>query len=319
MKLIPVIQKGIEWVKQHKEGFIALGHGIRDVVIRAYDAMKPALHAAGDLFHTVAGFVSDHRKGLEQLAKVIGTVVVVSFKIIGTYIRVSLEAFRALVSAVDWVAKHFNTFKTTVVDVFQGLRKIVVTGVRFIVDVFLSMAGTIIHAAASAFGWVPGLGGKLKTARDQFDTFKQKVDDTLSAAAGSARSHHINVVADTRTASNALDNFSAWFTGTYIPNLQAAAHVSVTATTNYGGVPIIPGSNQPPHHAAGTNYAPGGWSWVGERGPELVNLPRGSKVLDANRSKQLASSSGDTYHIHEATNAAAVAVEVSRRQYMKSL
>jgi hypothetical protein len=31
--------------------------------------------------------------------------------------------------------------------------------------------------------------------------------------------------------------------------------------------------------ASGTNFAPGGLSLVGERGPELVNLPRGSQVL----------------------------------------
>lgn len=30
--------------------------------------------------------------------------------------------------------------------------------------------------------------------------------------------------------------------------------------------------------AAGTNYAPGGYALVGERGPEIVDLPRGSKV-----------------------------------------
>lgn len=33
-----------------------------------------------------------------------------------------------------------------------------------------------------------------------------------------------------------------------------------------------------PGFAGGTNYAPGGWAMVGERGPELVALPRGSKV-----------------------------------------
>lgn len=33
-----------------------------------------------------------------------------------------------------------------------------------------------------------------------------------------------------------------------------------------------------PAHANGTNYAPGGLSLVGERGPEWVNMPRGSKV-----------------------------------------
>lgn len=34
-----------------------------------------------------------------------------------------------------------------------------------------------------------------------------------------------------------------------------------------------------PKFAEGTNYAPGGMAIVGERGPELVNLPRGSEVI----------------------------------------
>lgn len=44
---------------------------------------------------------------------------------------------------------------------------------------------------------------------------------------------------------------------------------------------IIPG------FASGTNFAPGGVALVGEQGPELVNLPRGSKVFDANRSASM--------------------------------
>lgn len=38
--------------------------------------------------------------------------------------------------------------------------------------------------------------------------------------------------------------------------------------------------------ASGTNYAPGGLSLVGERGPELVNLPRGSQVIPNNKISQ---------------------------------
>ena len=38
-----------------------------------------------------------------------------------------------------------------------------------------------------------------------------------------------------------------------------------------------------PGFANGTNYAPGGLAMVGERGPELVNLPRGSQVIPNNR------------------------------------
>lgn len=48
--------------------------------------------------------------------------------------------------------------------------------------------------------------------------------------------------------------------------------------------------------ASGTSYAPGGWALVGERGPELVNLPRGSQVTPANETRQALS--GTTVHVH---------------------
>ena len=41
--------------------------------------------------------------------------------------------------------------------------------------------------------------------------------------------------------------------------------------------------------ANGTNYAPGGLSVVGEQGPELVNLPRGSRVYTASETKNMLS------------------------------
>jgi hypothetical protein len=43
--------------------------------------------------------------------------------------------------------------------------------------------------------------------------------------------------------------------------------------TSVNSAPSIPG------FANGTNFAPGGMALVGERGPELVNLPRGSQVI----------------------------------------
>jgi hypothetical protein len=45
-----------------------------------------------------------------------------------------------------------------------------------------------------------------------------------------------------------------------------------------GGGPVRLGFNLP-GYANGTNFAPGGMALVGERGPELVNLPRGSQVV----------------------------------------
>ena len=67
-----------------------------------------------------------------------------------------------------------------------------------------------------------------------------------------------------------------------------------------GGMPSIAGaaanvssqlgSNSffgPSQFANGTVNAPGGMAWVGERGPELVNLPRGSQVIPAHRAQSM--------------------------------
>jgi len=50
------------------------------------------------------------------------------------------------------------------------------------------------------------------------------------------------------------------------------------------------------HYASGTDYAPGGKAWVGEHGPELLELPTGSRVISAEESRR--SSGGDTYILY---------------------
>lgn len=52
----------------------------------------------------------------------------------------------------------------------------------------------------------------------------------------------------------------------------------------FGGlVSAILGGGSLPKFAGGTNFAPGGMAIVGEKGPELVNLPRGSQVIPNHR------------------------------------
>lgn len=47
-----------------------------------------------------------------------------------------------------------------------------------------------------------------------------------------------------------------------------------------------------PAFAGGTSFAPGGMAWVGERGPELVNLPRGAQVIPHDLSMRAANGGG---------------------------
>lgn len=73
-----------------------------------------------------------------------------------------------------------------------------------------------------------------------------------------------------------------------------------------GALSGLPGSPKVkfPRFARGTNYAPGGLALVGEEGPELVNLPRGSQVKTAAETRQALSQAGSgasinvTQHIY---------------------
>lgn len=66
-----------------------------------------------------------------------------------------------------------------------------------------------------------------------------------------------------------------------LKTLEKAAINSLFANifnpTSLGGPSLF--ASLLPRFASGTDYAPGGWAWVGESGPELVNLNRGAQVI----------------------------------------
>jgi hypothetical protein len=71
-------------------------------------------------------------------------------------------------------------------------------------------------------------------------------------------------------------------------------------------------SFKPGAFAGGTDYAPGGMALVGERGPELVNLPRGSQVIPNNVLRQGGGSSV-TAPVNVAIDARGASVEAVAR------
>ena len=74
-------------------------------------------------------------------------------------------------------------FRNVMKDIASGFLEagiIIVEINKTIIDSVLTMFGDIIHGAADAFGWVPGIGGKLKAAATDFDNFKNGVNDAFN-------------------------------------------------------------------------------------------------------------------------------------------
>jgi hypothetical protein len=108
-------------------------------------------------------------------------------------------AIAALGAGLVMAYKRSETFRNVV----DGAFKVISAGAqfmwnnvlkptfRFLVETWLTVAGAILNGAATAFGWVPGLGGKLKDAAGKFDTFKADVNRSLAGL----RDQEINVTA----------------------------------------------------------------------------------------------------------------------------
>lgn len=63
----------------------------------------------------------------------------------------------------------------------------VITGFRYMATGVLTALDGIVSGAATAFGWIPGIGDKIKAANTQFDKFKTGFLNGLSAAETSAK------------------------------------------------------------------------------------------------------------------------------------
>lgn len=93
----------------------------------------------------------------------------------------------ALAAGLIYAYKHSETFRTIVNDTWHAVstgaqymwNNVLKPTFRFLLDYWLTIAGGIVHGAAFAFGWVPGLGPKLKSAARFFDTFKADVNRSL--------------------------------------------------------------------------------------------------------------------------------------------
>lgn len=162
--------------------------------------LRGTFHAVRSTF----GFISRNAKIFKPLAAaILGAVVALkAFRLVMVGVNLVMDAnpislvviaIGALVAGFIYAYKKSDTFRRIVVGVFHAVERaagfmvrIVVGGLKLIVDGFLGFAGTMLHAAASAFGWVPKLGGKLKGAARSFDAFKSHVDGTFEDIARTA-------------------------------------------------------------------------------------------------------------------------------------
>ena len=129
----------------------------------------------------------------------------------------------------------------------------------------------VVDALATLIGWIKTAVDFMNNMNDKWQSFSQKV----SKGGGNLLNPAINWIASSggRDKTQSMDE---WYNKTF------------------GNKKITEGRPKGyPGYATGTSYAAGGWSMVGERGPELVNLSRGAQVFN-NKDTMSMLSSGNT-------------------------
>lgn len=171
----------------------------------AIDKVRKAFKVMGDM----VGFVVDHQEVLLPLTAAL-TGAYVTHKAITTAVTVATKAWAlaqgvlnavmaanpiglvvvaiaALTAAVVTAWKTNEGFRDAVrrafeaiVDAGKRMAANVIGALRVIMDFYLAWADKFISTAAKAFGWVPGIGGKLKAAAEHVKEFRENANDELS-------------------------------------------------------------------------------------------------------------------------------------------
>jgi len=147
-------------------------------------------------------------------------------------------------------------------------------------DQTFSLGEALYSSVANAMS---GLTETLAAGADSFKEYAQNLKKATKSIVGDLISQAVAAMV-----SGALKDWATEVPFGYILAPAMAALAGGLAKTAFNS--MIPG------FATGTNFAPGGLALVGERGPELVNLPMGSAVYN-NRLTQSALTGGGGMNI----------------------
>lgn len=306
-KLLPALVAFGKWMSDHTTVVKVVAAMIAGVLVAAFVSWAVAAAAAG-----------------------IATLVAMApLLLIGAAIGVAALAFAHGWQSSQKFREAVTTSLSLVADAVLTYVNVILRIMKVLVDTWLDAGSIIINAAAKAFGWVPGIGDKLKGAAKAFDTFKNGVSDVMDKA--------IQKTSDWRSAVNKMPkevklkgqitdlnakiNAAKAKLATVPPSHQSAIRAQISqlqsqvaaakrqlaslqgktvhVTMSYSAV--YKNFGQPlgvPYKASGgivgaaSGGMRGGLTWVGEHGAELADLPYGTKVYPSGQSKAMAGGPG---------------------------
>lgn len=234
---------------------------IKGVVLPILDAIVKAVEVAFQvIMDVISGAVNIIKKIVEGIFKAISAVITFYVdawvKAIKIGVKIILGIFRGIAAIVGVVSDAVRKVVGLFVGLFVDLAERVGRGIGRIIDFFLRIPKAVL-----------GLG------KDMLNAGKHligKLFEGIQNAAGAVGGFVANIAGKLKDGINDLLN---------LPLTVGPLKVL--------GKTVLPKVTLIPEFARGTDFAPGGIALVGEEGPELVNLPRGSRVNTASETRDM--------------------------------
>lgn len=227
----------------------------------------------------------------------------------GAITKIGIELMPMFQSMMDWVMAHMPEIQAVIKKAFE----VVADVVNVAIDIFTNY---LLPIFVAIFEWVqenwPTISAIIKTAFKVIETVwnnvlspvlgflwdgLKKVTDFVSDNFPAFQSTVENVMSGIKTAVGfvvdvfdtladgikwALDKWNEWRNR---PEDKKTPSTSSNPTKFLNDYTYKPAKN-----ARGTENFGGGWSWVGEEGPELMQLPKGTKIRSNEKSMDMVNS-----------------------------
>ena len=292
--LLPKLTEFLNWVTPHLpaiadfftkafaiigEAFSVTGKFITDKLIpvfRAiYDWVVPFIPAIKEVFKLEFEAIKQILKGIGEF---VTTYILPTFTAMRDWFVANFPAIKAAVQqAYDYIKPHFDNLvsviKTNVMPIIMGLLDTVKKAMPGIQAVFQIVMPVVVWLITAV---IDGIAALIQVVRGIYNFIKPGLDKVADIFSTVFKG--IKKVIDMVQAALNLFNRT--------PMNDKNSTVTTNRVDNYSSGKMLPS------HASGTDFFEGGLTHINEIGGEIVDLPRGSRIIPHDVSMEMAKNSG---------------------------
>lgn len=254
-----------------------LGTGLISMLQNMLPGFVSLAKAAVPMFETLAKHLPAIGRALSRMFQAFadqGDDANVFFSDLLHFIEATIVILGKLIAAFASAYSALRNFVVNGIQLIQDLGTVFSAMARHMKAVFLTaimnilnMLGVLAAGAADAFGWIPGIGGKLRAAQNKFNEFRKGVNNELN------KINNKTVTVTIRQVFTTIGRIAVQAAGIIAGRKAAGGIVGAVGQAASGGIR-------------------NGLTLVGENGPELADLAPGTRVHSNGDSKRMLGGQG---------------------------